>query len=81
MEGRTPVSLQPMPNAMLVYWLPWKPFCLSRGNLRPCDFFCALSDQVKYLPSNVAFETTDPLCSSHLMFPMSSEVLINFSLL
>ncbi|MBG6073579.1 hypothetical protein IWX87_003353, partial [Polaromonas sp. CG_9.7] len=41
-------------KAPLAYWLPLTPFCLSSGNLRLRNFFCALTDQAKYLPSNEA---------------------------
>lgn len=44
-----------------MYSEPLTPFCLSRGNLRSWNFFCALTDQAKQLLSNVAFEAMDRL--------------------
>src|SRR5919112_2370409 len=60
-EGRTPASLQRLPKASEVYWLPWTPFCLSSSDSRLIDLLLALLDEYEYLARDVAFETADRL--------------------
>src|SRR3954447_4154028 len=60
-EGRTPASLQRLPKASEVYWLPWTPFCLSSSDSRLIDLPLALLDERKHLTCDVASEAADRL--------------------
>src|ERR671921_2641401 len=60
-EGRTPASLQRLPKASEVYWLPWTPFCLSSSASRLIDLLLALLDEHEHLTRDVAFEAADRL--------------------
>src|SRR4051795_3142386 len=60
-EGRTPASLQRLPKASEVYWLPWTPFCLSSSDSRLINLLLALLDEHEHLTRDIAFEAADRL--------------------